>query len=88
MYINFTKLMFSRCKNAKRGEHMAVYDYQISSVIRSYIKNMKTQAYFAEKVPSNNSVSGDRVIISEEAFKRILFTRIGGQMVERLRKQE
>ncbi len=66
---------------------MTISDYQINNVIRTYIKNMKSRANLAEQghreVPDE-----DRISISEEGMRRMLFTRIGEKMTERLRKHD
>jgi hypothetical protein len=68
---------------------MSISDYQISSVIKTYMKNMKVKAKSVEKEPSNGSVKReDNVMISEEAMKKMLFSRIGEQMTERLKRHE
>ena len=68
---------------------MTISDYQISSVIKTYMKNMKVKAKSVEKEPVNgNPIHEDNVMISEEGIKRMLFDRIGEQVTERLRKYE
>ena len=68
---------------------MVISDYQISSVIKTYMKNMKVRAKSTEKDPANNNgTQEDNVLISEEGIKRMLFNRIGEQMTERLKKHE
>ncbi|MCX7856652.1 MAG: hypothetical protein N2513_01520 [Deltaproteobacteria bacterium] len=66
---------------------MTISDYQISAVIRTYMKHMKMKLKPKEKVPTHEA-SEDRVIISEEAMKKVLFERIGDKMVEMVRKHE
>jgi hypothetical protein len=66
---------------------MTISDYQINNVIRTYIKNMKSRANLADQ--SHREVPAeDRISISEEGMRRMLFTRIGEKMTERLRKHD
>jgi hypothetical protein len=68
---------------------MTISDYQISSVIKTYMKNMKVKAKCVEKEPANDGViHEDNVMISEEGIKKMLFDRIGEQMTERLKRYE
>jgi hypothetical protein len=67
---------------------MVISDYQISSVIKTYMKNMKVRAKSVEKDPTTNNAQEDSVLISEEGIKRMLFNRIGEQMTEKLKKHE
>jgi hypothetical protein len=68
---------------------MTISDYQISSVIKTYMKNMKTRVKSLEKEPTNgNGTSEDSVRISEEGIKKMLFNRIGEQMTERLKRHD
>jgi hypothetical protein len=68
---------------------MSISDYQISSVIKTYMKNMKVKAKYAEKENGNNNTKReDNVMISEAGMKKMLFERIGEQMTEKLKKYE
>jgi hypothetical protein len=82
-------LKFSSPSSDKRtyGNLMTISDYQISSVIRTYVKNMKTRMDGTEKIRSDPSFA-DNVAISPEGMKRILFERIGEKMTEKLRRHE
>ena len=66
---------------------MTVSDYQINSVIKTYMKNMKNRMG-----QGDNACEGppeeDNVIISEEGMKRVFFERIGEKMTERLRRHD
>jgi hypothetical protein len=66
---------------------MTVSNYQINSVIKTYMKNMKSRMS-----RHGNACEGpaeeDDVIISEEGMKRVLFERIGEKMTERLRRHD
>ncbi len=64
---------------------MTVSDYQINNVIKTYMKNMKTKVNRAGKA-SDATQAEDKVNISEEGMKRVLFKRIGEKMTERLKK--
>ncbi len=66
---------------------MTVSDYQINSVIKTYMRNMKSRmgrGGKARDLPDEE----DNVIISEEGMKRVLFERIGEKMTERLRRHD
>jgi hypothetical protein len=65
---------------------MTISDYQINNVIKTYMRNMKSRT-----IPTDNtseSDAEDRVLISDEGMKRMLFDRIGEMMTERLRKHD
>ena len=67
---------------------MTISDFQINSVIRTYMRNMKSKAgHIDEKMPWEYARE-DTVMISDEGMKRILFERIGEKMTERLRRHE
>lgn len=64
---------------------MTISDFQISTVIKSYTMSLRAKAKVAEKEQTNGSiVHEDQVTISEDA-RRMLFERIGEQMLERFR---
>ena len=68
---------------------MTISDYQISSVIKTYMKNMKVKAKCQDKESAYlNNINEDNVMISEEGMKKMLFDRIGEQMTEKLRRYE
>jgi len=67
---------------------MTISDFQINSVIKTYMRNMKSRAgHTYEKMPCE-SAREDSVTISDEGMKRVLFERIGEKMTERLRRHE
>jgi hypothetical protein len=66
---------------------MTISDYQISSVIRTYVRNLKSRMDRIEKAHSD-AVLTDKVAISDDGMKRILFERIGEKMTEKLRRHE
>jgi len=66
---------------------MTISDYQISNVIRTYMKNMKVKVRQVDNEP-NMVARNDEVVISKEGMKRMLFERIEEQMTEKLRKYE
>ena len=66
---------------------MTISSYQVNTVVKTYVKNMKSRAGMAGKTPGDKGVE-DRVLISEEAMKRMVFERIGERMTERLRKHD
>ena len=65
---------------------MTISDYQINSVIRTYMKNMKSKTVSLDKI-SSPSVE-DNVLLSDEGVKKMLFDRIGEKMTERLRRHD
>jgi hypothetical protein len=65
---------------------MTISDYQVNSVIKTYMKNMKSRTVYADKGPE--SIVEDRVLMSDEGVKKMLFERIGEKMTERLRKHD
>jgi hypothetical protein len=66
---------------------MTISDYQISSVIRTYVRNLKSRMDRVEKAHAE-VVLTDKVAMSDEGMKRILFERIGEKMTEKLRRHE
>jgi hypothetical protein len=66
---------------------MSLYDYQVGSVIKAYLRNMTTRATGLGRT-EDQEMPEDLVIISREAFRTMLFERIGKQMTGRLRKRE
>jgi hypothetical protein len=68
---------------------MSISDYQVSNVIKTYVKNMKVKAKGVEKEPAkDNMIRKDNVMISDAGMKKMLFDRIGSQMTERLKGYE
>jgi hypothetical protein len=66
---------------------MSISDYQISNVIKTYVKNMKMRVRVPDvEVPTSNRE--DAVLISEEGMKRMLFERMGEHVTERLKRHE
>lgn len=66
---------------------MAISDYQISAVIRTYVTQMKLKLKPKEKIVKGDPKE-DRVVISEEAMKKVLFERIGNRMAEMAKNYE
>jgi hypothetical protein len=66
---------------------MTISDYQISSVIRTYMKSMKAKVGQMEK-NHDHFTREDQVNISREAMKKMLYDRIGAQMTEKLKKND
>jgi hypothetical protein len=66
---------------------MTISDYQINSVIKTYMRNMKSRMGQTERNPSESWME-DRVMISDEGMKKILFERIGEKMTERLKRHD
>ena len=65
---------------------MTISDYQINSVIRTYMKNMKSKTVSLDKLSS--PAVEDNVLLSDEGVKKMLFDRIGEKMTERLRRHD
>jgi hypothetical protein len=64
---------------------MTISDYQISSVIKTYMRNMRSRVGRTDEALGDDEVE-DKVLISERGMKRMLFDRIGEKMTARLRK--
>jgi hypothetical protein len=67
---------------------MTISDFQISSVIKTYMRNMKSRAGQVGERTLSEANPEDKVMISDEGMKRILFERIGEKMSERLRRHD
>ncbi|MCS7281174.1 MAG: hypothetical protein NZ583_06075 [Desulfobacterota bacterium] len=66
---------------------MTITDLRITAIIRTYVKHMKIRPKSQEKV-TTPEVSEDRVVISEEAMKKVLFERIGAKVANKARRHE
>jgi hypothetical protein len=66
---------------------MTISDYQINSVVKTYMRNMKSRAGLSGQTPGGDGAE-DRVLISEEGMKRMVFERIGYSMTEKLRRHD
>jgi hypothetical protein len=66
---------------------MTISDYQISSVIRTYVKNMRVRVSPDDKF-SEGEQPKDAVLLSKEGMKKMLFARIGEKMTEKLKRHE
>jgi hypothetical protein len=66
---------------------MTISDYQISSVIKTYMKSMKVKAGQTEK-NLDYVTREDEVNISREGMKKMLYDRIGEQMTEKLTEKQ
>jgi len=66
---------------------MTISDYQISSVIRTYMKNMKVRI---NRAGNEHEMEGreDEVNISREGMKKMLYDRIGEQVTEKLKRHD
>lgn len=64
---------------------MTISDYQISNVIRTYVKNMMVKVKPGESLLEAEERE-DNVRISQEGMKRMLFERIGEKMTEKLKR--
>lgn len=66
---------------------MTVSDFQVNSVIRTYLKNVKSEVKGTGR-ESVKKFEKDAVIISEDGMKKILLEGNGEEMSERLRKHD
>lgn len=66
---------------------MTISDYQISSVIRTYMKNMKVRMAKPGNETDKES-RDDEVSISCEGMKKMLFDRIGEHVTEKLKRHD
>jgi hypothetical protein len=66
---------------------MTVLHYQANSVIRTYMKYMKTSV---DRMGDKRVLEPrkDVVVISEEGMRRMFFERVGEQMTDRLKKYD
>ena len=63
---------------------MTISDYQISTVIRTYMKNMKVR--MKQGVYNDQESRADEVAISKEGMKQMLYDRIGEHVTEKLKR--
>lgn len=66
---------------------MTVSDFQIRTVIRAYVRNMRLRAENAMDEPAED-LPEDLVTISEGALRRRFFGRIGERVAKRARGHE
>lgn len=66
---------------------MTISDYQISSVIKTYMKNMKVRMNRPGNDRENDSRE-DEVNISREGMKKMLYDRIGEHVTEKLKRHD
>ncbi|OPY79036.1 MAG: hypothetical protein A4E65_02057 [Syntrophorhabdus sp. PtaU1.Bin153] len=66
---------------------MTVSDFQVKSVIRTYLKNVKSDAKETGQ-ESVRKLEKDAVVISEDGMKRVLLEKNSEEMSERLRKHD
>ncbi len=66
---------------------MTISDYQISSVIRTYMKNMKVRM---NRLGNDQEMEHreDEVNISREGMKKMLYDRIGEHVTEKLKRHD
>lgn len=66
---------------------MTISDYQISTVITTYMKNMKVRM---KQGGANNDQEcrADEVAISREGMKKMLYDRIGEHVTEKLKRYD
>ncbi len=66
---------------------MIITDYRVKSVLRTYAKQLQ-RAKLQKKSPANISPSKERVTISEEAKKQLIFMGLSKQALEKLQNTE
>jgi hypothetical protein len=66
---------------------MTISDYQVGSVIKTYMKSMKAKVKEKEDALTQKP-KDDVVAISQEGMKKVLYDRISEQMVERSKKYD
>ncbi len=66
---------------------MIITDYRVKSVLRTYAKQLQ-RAKLQKKSPINTSPSKERVTISEEAKKQLIFMGLSKQALEKLQNSE
>jgi len=66
---------------------MTISDYQVGSVIKTYMKIMKAKVKEKEDAPTQK-LKDEVVAISQEGIKKVLYDRISEQMVERSKKYD
>lgn len=66
---------------------MTISDYQIRTVIRAYMRNMRVRVESATDDPTAE-LPEDRVVISQDAVRKRFFGRIGERVAEKLRGRE
>jgi len=66
---------------------MTISDYQISSVIKTYLKHVKVRTKNAEKPNHENQKIQDTINISDEGMKKLL-ERIETHVTERVKRRE
>ncbi len=64
---------------------MTVSIFQMDSVIKAYMKNMKTKVRQIKDSPGNNSYSFD-LPVSMENFKNMMYDRLREHLKEKLKK--
>ncbi len=64
---------------------MTISDYHISSVIKTYVKNMRWKVDGNQRKAEEGRTE-DQIIISEDGMKRMVFERIDERMAEKLKK--
>lgn len=66
---------------------MTISDYQIGSVVKTYMKNMKVKLKEKEDGLIQKPTD-DEALISQEGMRKVLYDRINEQVVERSKRHE
>jgi hypothetical protein len=66
---------------------MPISNYQVDSVIKIYVKNMKIRVGQTKENPEENDCDY-QLDISKEGIKKMIYERMGKQMAEKLKKND
>ncbi len=66
---------------------MAISDYQMRTVIRTYMKIMKGRIVESGAGPGNSSELKDEITISHDALKKMMSDRVEKHIAEKLKNK-
>ena len=66
---------------------MTISNFQVDSVIKTYMKNMKIRARQSEENPKENDCDYE-LDISNEGMKKMMYERVKHQMTEKLKTND
>jgi hypothetical protein len=66
---------------------MTISDYQIGSVVKTYMKNLRVKLKEKEDGLIQKPTD-DEVLVSQEGMRKVLYDRINVQIVERSKKHD
>ncbi len=67
---------------------MTISDYQIGSVVKTYMKNMKVKLKEKEDGLIQKLILDDEALISQGGMRKALYDRINEQVVERSKRHD